>query len=103
MRPETPDFRPGYGCLFSVEFVDLPTTIAFYNHLNVHNSVHLGAPFTLAFAYTICTYAKRLDWAAGYGLKPTQIRITAGLEAIDGLLRDFEIAVSAANQALHLH
>lgn len=101
MRPETPDFRPGYGCLFSVEFVDIPTTAAFYNNLNVHNSVHLGAPFTLAFAYTMCTYGKRLDWAAEYGLKPTQIRITAGLESIEVLREDFEIAVSAANRAMH--
>jgi cystathionine gamma-synthase len=98
MRPETPDFTPGYGCLFSVELEDIETTEAFYNNLNVHNSVHLGAPFTLAFAYTACTYAKKLDWAASYGLKPTQIRVTAGLENTDLLLEDFKIAVEAANQ-----
>ncbi|KIX07117.1 uncharacterized protein Z518_05094 [Rhinocladiella mackenziei CBS 650.93] len=73
MRHTTPDFTPGYGCLFSVELEDLPTTIAFYDSLNVHNNVHLGAPFTLAFAYTMCTYAQMLDWAATYGLEPTQI------------------------------
>ncbi len=98
MRRETPEFTPGYGCLFSVEFDDIQTTEAFYNNLNVHNSVHLGAPFTLAFAYTACTYAKKLDWAASYGLKPTQIRVTAGLEDTNLLLEDFRIAVEAANQ-----
>jgi cystathionine gamma-synthase len=98
MRPETPDFSPGYGCLFSVELGDLPSTIAFYNNLNVHNSVHLGAPFSLAFAYTMCTYGKKLDWAAEYGLKPTQIRITAGMEETDLLLEDFRIAVEAADK-----
>ncbi|EXJ70720.1 uncharacterized protein A1O5_05710 [Cladophialophora psammophila CBS 110553] len=98
MRLETPQFTPGYGCLFSVEFEDVEATEAFYNNLNVHNSVHLGAPFTLAFAYTACTYAKKLDWAASYGLKPTQIRITAGLEDIDLLLEGFKSAVEAANQ-----
>lgn len=56
MRPATADFSPGYGCLFSVELDDLATTRAFYDNLNVHKGVHLGAPFTLAFAYTMCTY-----------------------------------------------
>ena len=101
MRRTTPDFTPGYGCLFSVELEDLPTTIAFYNNLNVHNSVHLGAPFTLAFAYTMCTYATELDWAAKYGLKRTQIRISAGLEDTGILLEDFRIAVEAANKVKH--
>ena len=99
LRRDTTDFSPGYGCLFSVELEDLPTTIAFYDNLNVHNSVHLGAPFTLAFAYTMCTYGKKLDWAVQYGLKPTQIRITAGLEDGDVLLEDFRKAVEAANRA----
>ncbi|RYP61576.1 hypothetical protein DL769_007641 [Monosporascus sp. CRB-8-3] len=98
MRPATADFTPGYGCLFTVELDDLPTTAAFYDNLNVHNSVHLGAPFTLAFAYTMCTYKNKLDWAARYGLKPTQIRISAGLEDTDQLLVDFRIAVEAANR-----
>jgi cystathionine gamma-synthase len=99
LRKTTSDLTPGYGCLFSVELEDIPTTIAFYNNLNVHNSVHLGAPFTLAFAYTKCTYGQRLDWAAQYGLRPTQIRVTAGLEDTDLLLKDFQHAVNAANLA----
>ncbi|KAH8810783.1 pyridoxal phosphate-dependent transferase [Xylogone sp. PMI_703] len=98
MRPATPDFKPGYGCLFSVEFEDIPTTIAFYDTLNVHKGPHLGAPFTLAFAYTMCLYGTRLDFAAQYGLKPTQIRISAGLEDIDTLIEEFRIAVEAANK-----
>jgi cystathionine gamma-synthase len=99
LRKTTTELAPGYGCLFSVEFEDIPTTIAFYDNLNVHNSVHLGAPFTLAFAYTKCTYGQRLDWAAQYGLRPTQIRITAGLEDTDSLLKDLQNAVNAANFA----
>jgi cystathionine gamma-synthase len=98
MRPATLDFTPGYGCLFSVELEDLPTTIAFYDTLNVHKGPHLGAPFTLAFAYTMCAYATKLDWAAGYGLKPTQIRISVGLENTGTLLEEFRIAVEAANK-----
>ncbi|RYP04185.1 hypothetical protein DL764_004619 [Monosporascus ibericus] len=99
MRPATPDFTPGYGCVFSVELHDLTTTRTFYDNLNIHKSVHLGAPSTLAFAYTMCTYGKRLDWAAQYGLKPTQIRVSVGLEDTDKLLDEFRIAVEAANKA----
>ncbi|KAI1464542.1 PLP-dependent transferase [Daldinia caldariorum] len=99
MRPSTEEFTPGYGCLFTVESEDLATTATFYDNLNVHNSVHLGAPFTLAIAYTMCTYKKQLDWAARYGLRPTQIRISAGLENTDELLEDFRIAVEASNRA----
>lgn len=98
MRPPTPDFAPGYGCLFSIEFEDMPTTIAFYDSLNVHKGPHLGAPMTLCFAYTMCAYKNKLDWAASYGLKPTQLRISAGLEDTDVLLEDFRIAVEAANK-----
>ncbi|KAF4461202.1 Cystathionine gamma-synthase converts cysteine into cystathionine [Fusarium albosuccineum] len=98
MRTPTDDFTPGYGCLFNVDLDDLATTRAFYDNLNVHKSVHLGAPFTLAFAYTICTYKKKLDWAAEYNMRPTQIRISAGLEDTALLLEDFRIAVEAANK-----
>ncbi|KAL1869126.1 hypothetical protein Daus18300_005662 [Diaporthe australafricana] len=100
-RPVTEDFTPGYGCLFSVEFESLAQTRAFYDNLNVHKSVHLGAPVTLAFAYTMCTYKKKLDWAAKYGMRPTQIRITAGLEDTETLLEDFSIAVKAADNIKH--
>lgn len=98
MRPTTSEFTPGFGCLFSVELDDLDTTRAFYDALNVHKSVHLGAPFTLAFAYTMCTYKKDLPWAAQYGLRPTQIRISAGLEDTEILLKDFKVAVEAAGR-----
>jgi cystathionine gamma-synthase len=98
MRLTTRDFTPGYGCVFSIELKDFPTTIAFYDNLNVHDGPHLGAPFTLAFAYTMCAYKNKLSWAAEYGLKPTQIRISAGLEDTETLLEDFRIAVEAANR-----
>lgn len=98
MRPPTDDFTPGYGCLFNVELEDIPTTIAFYDNLNVHFGPHLGAPFTLCFAYSMGAYGNRLDWAARYDLRPTQIRVSAGLEDIDNLLEDFRIAVEAADK-----
>ena len=98
MRPSTPSFTPGYGCLFSVEFDDLETTIAFYDNLNVHIGPHLGAPFTLAFAYNMIAYGKKLDWAARYGLRPTQIRVSAGLEETEVLVEEFRRAVEKADE-----
>ncbi|KJZ73443.1 hypothetical protein HIM_07237 [Hirsutella minnesotensis 3608] len=99
MRPVTPEFVPGYGCLMSIEFESMAATKAFYDALNVHKGPHLGAPFTLAFAYVVCAYKNRLDWAAQFGLKPTQIRISAGLEDTGTLVEDFRLAVEAANRA----
>ncbi|KAI1742720.1 PLP-dependent transferase [Xylaria scruposa] len=98
MRRDTDEFSPGYGCLLNVEFDDLSSAAAFYNRLNTYKGPHLGAPFTLVFAYTMCAYKKRLDWAAQYGLKPTQIRVSAGLEETDGLIQEFRLAVEAADK-----
>jgi cystathionine gamma-synthase len=98
MRPATEHFKPGFGCLFAVEFEDLAATKAFYDNLNVHKGPHLGAPFTLAFAYTMCAYKSKLDWASRYGLRPTQLRISAGLEDTATLLQDFKVAVAAASR-----
>jgi len=98
MRPATEHFKPGFGCLFAVEFEDLAATEAFYDNLNVHKGPHLGAPFTLAFAYTMCAYKSKLDWASKYGLRPTQLRISAGLEDTATLLQDFKVAVAAASR-----
>ena len=98
MRPATSDLRPRYGCLFTIEFDDSAATIAFYDHLEAHNGPHLGAPVTLAFAYTMCSYKNKLDWAMQYGLKPTQIRISAGLEDAKQFIDTFSVAVEAANE-----
>ncbi|KAI5859406.1 pyridoxal phosphate-dependent transferase [Durotheca rogersii] len=93
-----PDKISGYGCLLSVELEDVATTAAFYDALNVHKGPHLGAPFTLAFAYVMCMYGGRLDWAARYGMKPTQIRVSAGLEETEALVDEFRLAVQAADR-----
>jgi cystathionine gamma-synthase len=99
MRKETPDFTPGYGCLLSVEFDTLESTIAFYDNLNVHLGPHLGAHLTLAMPYTKLMYGKdELEWAGKYGLKETQVRIAPGLEDTESLLEDFKIAVKAADE-----
>ena len=98
MRPQTSEFAPGYGCLFSVEFESEETTIAFYDNLHVHQGPHLGAHLTLALAYTMGVYGKELEWAAQYNMRPEQIRISVGLEDTQNLLADFRIAVEAAKK-----
>jgi cystathionine gamma-synthase len=97
MRPATEEFEPGYGCLFSVEFDNLDATIAFYDKLNVHKGPHLGAHLTLALPYSMGIYGNDLEWAARYNIRPTQIRISVGLEDAETLLEEFRLAVQAAD------
>lgn len=96
---ETPELTPGFGCLFSVEFSDVASARVFCDSLAVHKGPHLGTPSTLALAYVACAYGTRLDWAAGYVLKPSQIRITAGLEDTEMLIRLFKVAAETADEA----
>lgn len=98
-RPSTPEFQPGYGCLFSVEFDSLEATIAFYDNLHVHAGPHLGAHLTLALPYTRLVYAKELEEVEAYGLRPTQIRVSVGLEEPQGLLETFKYAIQMADMA----
>ena len=97
MRPVTDDFSPGYGCLLSVEFKDTPTAAAFFDTLKLHKVPHLGAPFTLALPFTLAVYSKELGWVAQYGLKPTQIRVSVGLEDRETLVEDFRLVLEVAN------
>lgn len=98
LRPTTPDLTPGYGCLFTIEFEDSPTTAAFYDNINVHCGPHLGAHLTLAMPYTTMIYGNFMKWATQYGLRGEQIRISVGLEETNLLLEDFSIALDAAEK-----
>ncbi|KAJ9608192.1 hypothetical protein H2200_007180 [Cladophialophora chaetospira] len=98
LRQPTPDFpSPGYGCLFSVEFNDMPSTIAFYDNLHIHKGPHLGAHLSLGLGYTLGIYGNELDWAGKFNLRPTQVRISVGLEDTQELLGVFKRAVKAAD------
>lgn len=99
MRKTTAEFTPGYGCMFSVEFETIESTIAFYDNLNVHLGPHLGAHLTLAMPYVKGLYLKELEWASKYGLKETQVRIAPGLESTEELVEVFKTAVKAADEA----
>ena len=98
MRPSTSNFTPGYGCLFSVDFDNVPSTIAFYDSLQVHHGPHLGAHLTLAMPYVKGLYGSNLEWVKQFGLKETQIRISVGLEDTAELLGVFKAALEEANK-----
>lgn len=97
MRPPTDDFTPGHGCLFSVEFDSLDATVAFYDNLNVHMGPHLGAHLTIAIGYCMGVYGNELEWAGKFNVRPTQIRVSVGLEDTEMLLEVFRAAVQAAD------
>ena len=72
MRQPTADFIPGHGCLLSVEFEDLDSTIAFYDKMEVHQGPHLGAHLSLVLPYNAITYGrepKEAEYYASYGLR----------------------------------
>jgi cystathionine gamma-synthase len=97
-RPDTADFKTGYGCLFSVELDSEQTIIAFYDNLKVNNGPHLGAHRTLTLPYVRALYFEHLDKAAEQGMNATQIRVSVGLEPADELLELFKDAVNKAGE-----
>jgi cystathionine gamma-synthase len=104
MRTPTPDFTPGYGCLFSIEFKTVQQTIAFYDNLDTHQGPHLGAHLTLAMPYVKGIYGRPsadgksdLESVGKWGVRETQIRVSAGLEDARGLVEVFGRAVGIAD------
>lgn len=93
-------FEPGYGCLLSIEFVDKPTAIAFFDNLHVHKGPHLGAHLTLALPYNEMVWGSpeivEEGYHAGYGLGLEQVRISVGLEDVEELLAVHRHAFEAA-------
>ncbi|KUI57558.1 hypothetical protein VP1G_04889 [Cytospora mali] len=102
-RPSTPDFTPGYGCLLSVDFEALDAAKAFYDNLQVHCGPHLGAHRTLAVpfnAMVIGADPEQAAYHAAYGARPTQVRISVGLEEEEEVLA---IAREALEKADEVH
>ncbi|KAM7208102.1 vacuolar transporter chaperone 4 [Naviculisporaceae sp. PSN 640] len=93
-------FHPGHGCLLSIEFIDKPTAIKFYDSLHVHKGPHLGAHLTLAMPYNEMVWGNeeivREGYHMGYGLHLEQVRVSVGLEDEEELLAVFRAAFEAA-------
>ncbi|KAJ7188742.1 pyridoxal phosphate-dependent transferase [Mycena filopes] len=102
MRPATPEFTPGYGCLLSVDFASLTAARAFYDNLHVHQGPHLGAHLTLAVPFNELVWgkdAKEFEYHVAYGLRGEQVRIAVGLEPEADLLAVVEEALRHAEEA----
>lgn len=100
MRPATPEFMPGFGGLFSIEFESTEATRAFYDALaqNLHIGPHFGAHVTIALVYVKLLYGKELDAVGEFGLNERQVRIGVGLEPVAELLEVFRAAMAVADQ-----
>ncbi|KAI0320591.1 PLP-dependent transferase [Amylostereum chailletii] len=86
----------GYGGLFSLDFVSADASRAFFDALPCYKGPSLGTNFTLACPYTILGHYAELPWAAGYGVHPTLVRVSVGLEERAWLLDAFKTAFEAA-------
>jgi len=94
---ETVDGKAGgYGGLFSLTFISIAASIAFFDALPCYKGPSLGTNFTLACPYTILAHFTELEWAAEFGIEEGLVRISVGMEETDVLLRSFELAFAAA-------
>ncbi|KAH8898069.1 PLP-dependent transferase [Thozetella sp. PMI_491] len=102
MRPVTEDFKPGYGCLLSLEFEDRDCTRAFYDNLGFYHGPHLGAHLSLAIPFNATTWwaePKEGPYHESYGNRSTQIRLSAGLEDAQDLVETVNLALEKALEA----
>ncbi|KZW00298.1 PLP-dependent transferase [Exidia glandulosa HHB12029] len=100
MRPTTPDFTPGYGCLLSVEFDSVPATAAFFDAAGeyLHCGPHLGAHRTLILQYVKMAHGDELEMVGAYGYVETQIRVAVGwADAADDIIAKFKVGLDAAD------
>ena len=98
MRPPAPEFTPGYGGLFTVEFESVTAASAFFDSLDVHNGPSLGANVTLAQLYVQTVFTREKEWAVSYALSETIVRISIGLEDERALARTLERSVRRADK-----
>lgn len=98
MRPATPEFTPGYGCLFSVEFADVPAATTFFDSLHVCKGPSFGTDVTICQPYVQMVLQKEKQWAESNGLKETIVRISVGLENKDELLGRINHSMVAATR-----
>jgi cystathionine gamma-synthase len=86
----------GFGGLFSLSFATPRAAEAFYDALACNKGPSLGTNFTLACPYTILAHYTELDWASQYGVLPSLVRVSIGLEDAGWLHKVFSDALKAA-------
>ncbi|UNI17325.1 Cystathionine gamma-synthase [Purpureocillium takamizusanense] len=89
----------GYGGLVSVVFTDKEKAKIFYDAMEIAKGPSLGTNFTLCSPYVLLAHYQELPWAAQYGVDPSLIRVSVGLEETDHLQATFKRALLAAEAA----
>jgi cystathionine gamma-synthase len=77
-------------------FTSLKASSAFFDALPCYKGPSLGTNLTLACPYTILAHFTELGWAAEFGVEEGLVRISVGTEDTKDLLRDFGVALAAA-------
>ncbi|KZT60863.1 PLP-dependent transferase [Calocera cornea HHB12733] len=90
----------GFGGLFSVVFTSVTASKAFFDALPCEKGPSLGTSFTLACPYTVIAHYLELDWAAGWGVDVSLVRVSVGMEDKESLLHGFAQAMEAADKAV---
>ena len=96
MRHTTDNFRPGYGCLFTIEFETVAVAAKFFDNLDFYKGPSFGADVSLAQPYVQTVLQREKQWAESHGVRETIVRISVGLEDKDELLGRLRHALSMA-------
>jgi cystathionine gamma-synthase len=90
--------KGGFGGLFSLTFTTLEASRTFFDALECDKGPSLGTNFTLACPYTLLAHYLELDWASEFGVEAGLVRVSVGLEEIEGLKAAFNRALDAAQR-----
>jgi cystathionine gamma-synthase len=81
----------GFGGLLSFVLKDAgERSPDYFDRLNVSKGPSLGTNFTLACPYTLLAHYDELAWAESCGVDRFLIRVSAGLEPVEDLVRRFD-------------
>lgn len=88
----------GYGGLLSCTLQNKEQAIAFYDALDTAKGPSLGTNFTLTSPYVLLAHYQELEWAASYGVDPSLVRVSVGLEDMELLKSVFARALKATEE-----
>ncbi|KAL6852839.1 Cystathionine gamma-synthase [Amphichorda felina] len=86
----------GYGGLLSIVFNHESQAQAFYDAMDIAKGPSLGTNFTLCSPYVLLAHYQELPWAAQFGVEPSLVRVSVGLEETSDLQATFREALGAA-------
>lgn len=86
----------GYGGLLSIVFNHEAQARAFYDAMDSAKGPSLGTNFTLCSPYVLLAHYQELPWAAQFGVDPSLVRVSVGLEETSDLQATFREALRAA-------